>query len=201
MMKIKIVLAFLLSSCAVNAQQTLSIEQAAQFTDNENDLPEDTTQVHDLNNILDPFVGTWNGSYNGNSIKLKVFKYRSQGKYSRIEEDALNIKYYIFNPNGNLIVGSSQVGISEIFGITYSLDGSYQLRLQDACYNARAIYIRPYVDMSVSGNHRYSEKRNLEFVIMPDTLTGISSTDDTNPNCVSTTNYLPITEMLVFDKE
>jgi hypothetical protein len=201
MMKINYIAMMLLFTLGANAQEVLSLEQAANFMDDDLDLPVETTKIYDLNNTLDEFIGTWTGSYNGNTIQIIVSRNRNYNSYSKIESDEINAKYYIHDTNGDLIVGSSMTGLSKLVGIDYSNSGYYELRLQDACNRARAIYIKPFVDRMVRGNNNNSEKRILEFAVMPDTLTGMSISDDTTITCISTTDYLPITESVILHKQ
>ncbi|EAS20605.1 hypothetical protein BBFL7_01493 [Flavobacteria bacterium BBFL7] len=200
MMKIKITIAFLFVSILSNAQDILSLEQAAYYSDNELDLPQEVTKIHDLNNTLDSFVGNWTGIYNGNTIVFRIYKARVYNSYSNIEEDFINIKYDIKDSNGNIVVSSAQSGLSEFHGILYHLDGYFGLNLHDACGNTRKIYVKPEVpqqNWSVVG----AAKTELQVVITQGSPQGITSDPlPNNSQCTSTADYLPNGAMLILNK-
>ncbi|HCA07879.1 DUF6705 family protein [Chryseobacterium sp.] len=62
--------------------------------------------LKDLNNELDSFIGTWQGSFNGNSITLFITKEihrlfnENQHRYYK---DILSIKYTVKNSSGELL--------------------------------------------------------------------------------------------------
>ncbi len=200
MMKFKIIIATLLISISLNAQDILSLEQAAYFFDNELDIPENTTKIYDLNNTLDSFIGVWSGSYNGYLIRFTIYEERFLNSYDQIEEDTIKILYTITDLNGNISVSSNQNGLSAIHGISYSSDGFFELNLYDACENTRKIYVKPEVaqqNWSVVG----AAKTELQVIITQGSPQGITSDPlPNNSQCTSTADYLPNGAMLILNK-
>ena len=78
--------------------QTLPIEKKIDYIIARNGIPESVTYLQDSNNLLDKFIGTWNGVY-----KDKIFEFRISKVTvipGRIKEDILIIRYLIKNTNG-----------------------------------------------------------------------------------------------------
>ena len=67
---VTIILALLALSCK---SQTVSLEEAAQCRDNPN-CPVNYNYVKDINNILNKYIGTWKGTYNGKVYEMKFNK-------------------------------------------------------------------------------------------------------------------------------
>lgn len=64
---------FLLILCrSIQAQVTISLEQAANYLDTPDGIPEDVTYVKDINNKLPVFVGIWSGISEGKIIELHL---------------------------------------------------------------------------------------------------------------------------------
>ncbi|KEZ92520.1 hypothetical protein [Nonlabens ulvanivorans] len=199
MIKIKITIAFLFVSILSNAQDILSLEQAAYYIDNELDVPEDVTKIYDLNNTVDSFIGNWTGVYNGRTIVFRIYKTRVYNPYSEIEADYVNVKYDITDSSGNVVVSSAQSGLSEFRGISYGADGFFELSLQDACENTRNIYIKTAVPQQ---NHDIlgAPKTELQVIITQGSPQGITSDPPDNSPCTSTADYLPNGAMLILNK-
>jgi len=71
--------------------------------------------LKDLNNELDSFVGTWQGSFNGNLITLSVTKeehrFFNENQY-KYYKDILSIKYIIKNSSGTVLQNTQNMTFS-----------------------------------------------------------------------------------------
>ncbi|PQJ31410.1 hypothetical protein BST92_05510 [Nonlabens arenilitoris] len=66
--------------------------------DDGSSIPDDITYIKDVNNRLDPFVGTFTGIYAGKIYTFVISKYKDPSDGVAI--DVLNIKYKIEDSNG-----------------------------------------------------------------------------------------------------
>lgn len=78
--------------------QTLPIEKKIDYIIARNGIPESVTYLQDSNNLLDKFIGTWNGVYQDKIFEFRISKVTVMP--GRIKEDILIIRYLIKNTNG-----------------------------------------------------------------------------------------------------
>lgn len=57
------------------AQVTISLEQAENYINSPDGIPEDVVYAKDINNRLPKFVGVWKGTANGKSIELHLNRF------------------------------------------------------------------------------------------------------------------------------
>ena len=74
MKNIFLITCVLIFTISCNAQTTISLEQAYQYSKSDDGIPETVTYVKDTNNRLDQFVGIWKGSYGGKSYEIRFTK-------------------------------------------------------------------------------------------------------------------------------
>ncbi|GAK74670.1 hypothetical protein JCM19296_248 [Nonlabens ulvanivorans] len=199
MMKISQLIIMLLFVCSYG-QQAISLEQRAYYFDNDLDLPSDVTEINDVNHVLDDFLGTWIGAYNGNTIEINVTYERFSYAYSNTLEDMINFTYAIKDSNGNELVSSSDPELGRAYGLSYQMDGSYRLELPDACSQDRSIVILPFHDPNSITNSNMV-KTKMEFAILSSNFSGMTSNESPNLNCTSVASYLPYFKILIFDKQ
>jgi hypothetical protein len=100
-MKIKLFILFLASFAFISCRaQILPIEEEINYLNTEDGFPDNITHVKDVNNLLDKYVGTWIGTYNGRIYEFIITKvtYESLG----ILWDKLYL-YYKITQNGEII--------------------------------------------------------------------------------------------------
>lgn len=78
--------------------QTLPIEKKIDHIIARNGIPESVTYLQDSNNLLDKFIGTWNGVYQDKIFEFRISKVTVMP--GRIKEDILIIRYLIKNTSG-----------------------------------------------------------------------------------------------------
>ncbi|MHA6728324.1 DUF6705 family protein [Chryseobacterium sp. A301] len=81
-MKIFALLLFSAFALACNAQSTISLEQAMEFRNSPDGIPDNVTYVKDINNRLNQFVGTWKGNFDGKSYEFRFVKREKYGRYT-----------------------------------------------------------------------------------------------------------------------
>ncbi len=82
--------------------QILPVEKVIDYIENEDlDMPENITHIKDVNNLLNKFVGTWEGTFDNKSFELLISKHVSI--FDGVSEDQLLMKYKIVGAN-NLII-------------------------------------------------------------------------------------------------
>lgn len=103
-MKTKLFILLILSFTFFNCKsQIVPVEELIQYWDSEDGLPEGTTYVKDVNNLLDKYVGTWTGMYAGKQYEFHIVKITEQSSSgSGIMYDELNL-YYKITENGVII--------------------------------------------------------------------------------------------------
>ena len=98
-------------SCNAQISTTSNIiplENKFDYHEYEMEIP-DGTYFKDVNNKLDPFVGTWLGNYNGKIIELFVVEYIYNSTIRPLSIDELLIRYKITDPNGTVIVDTTNL--------------------------------------------------------------------------------------------
>ncbi|RPD94040.1 hypothetical protein EGM88_12670 [Aureibaculum marinum] len=80
--------------------QIIPIEEYIDYRDNEIEIP-DGAYIKDVNNLLDKFIGTWEGTYNNKTYKFYITEITKS--YLEISEDKLLIRYKITDTDGNVI--------------------------------------------------------------------------------------------------
>jgi hypothetical protein len=100
-MKTKLFIIFILSITFFNCKsQIVPVEDLIQYRSLEDGLPEGTTHVKDVNNLLDKYVGTWTGIYNNRLYEFIIEKVTNESV--GILWDELNL-YYKITQNGEII--------------------------------------------------------------------------------------------------
>ncbi|MEO9502232.1 hypothetical protein [Nonlabens ulvanivorans] len=116
-----IILTVQLSSCQV----IMDLETYAVYADDQEiSIPDDVTYIKDVNNSLAPYLGTFIGTYNGNTITFTITKLTETDWITR---DILNIKYKIEDANGNILVQTFNFpdNSHDISGIYLDSQGQY----------------------------------------------------------------------------
>ena len=91
----------------------------------------DLDYFKDVNNLLDPYLGTWEGDYNGKTLKLEITKFKDN--YLAISVDALHIKYEITEGN-------------EVLSTTFNLPNSSEKQIKGSFFNSdMSFYIAYYI--------------------------------------------------------
>ena len=73
--------------------QTISIEQHGSYLESGNGIPDNTTYIKDVSNVLEKFVGTWKGTHNGKSYEFRIIK--TSITFDGLKSDELHLRYKI----------------------------------------------------------------------------------------------------------
>lgn len=97
----KIVLSLIILITAISCKtQTIVLED---HYANRTDL-DDGTYVKDVNGVLDKFIGTWIGTYQGKTFEFRIEKFKHE--FLNIAIDELRLRYKITDSNGTVIEDS-----------------------------------------------------------------------------------------------
>ncbi|MCD0476174.1 hypothetical protein LPB87_17410 [Flavobacterium sp. EDS] len=100
-MKKILILTFFIGITFSCQAQILPIEKRIDYISSRDGIPESVTYFKDINNVLDKFVGTWKGIYDGKNYEFRVSKITTKPR--RVTEDKLVMRYLITNSNGIVI--------------------------------------------------------------------------------------------------
>lgn len=99
---ITIIALFILSlSCKAQYNNIVPLENYYSYV--ENNSITDGTYLKDVNNVLNKYVGTWKGEFDGKEYTLKVNKSSRTTTSGKMKEDLIYIRYTIKDSNGNII--------------------------------------------------------------------------------------------------
>ncbi|PQJ31435.1 hypothetical protein BST92_05635 [Nonlabens arenilitoris] len=130
-MKIKIIALLILTltmySNELKAQDVImSLDTFTTYADDpDSSIPDEITYIKDVNNKLDPFVGTFIGNHEGKSFTFVISKIT--GPFADIIADQLNIKYKIEDSNGVVLAQTLNLSNNsfDIGGICFTPEGFY----------------------------------------------------------------------------
>ncbi len=105
-MKIKLILISLLLTFYSCKAQIIPVEEHTNYLDNEIEIP-GGTYFKDVNNILDKYIGTWKGNYQGNIFEFRIVKLKNN--FLGISVDKLHLRYKITDNNGNTILDTTNL--------------------------------------------------------------------------------------------
>lgn len=88
------------------AQTIIPIEEVIEYMDTKRGFP-NGSYLKDVNNKLDPFVGTWKGVYGDKMFKFTISKFTDMRL--NIKEDMLIIRYQITRANGSILEDTSSL--------------------------------------------------------------------------------------------
>lgn len=116
-----IIILLLIHSVFCEAQKTISLDQAYQYSKSEDGIPEDVTYVKDVDNRLDKFTGTWKGSYGDKIYEITFEKVINNGG-SEIYWDKVYGKLLVRSNEGDILYNSMNSTISDhniLYGINF----------------------------------------------------------------------------------
>lgn len=181
-----------------NGQSIISIEEAGNYINDGNPIPDHVREINDLNNLLEPYLGAWKGAYDDKILEIIVFRDRMDGEFVNLSEDRISFTYKILDQNNNLLISSESPGLRSAFGLYYTpYDNSYKLYLRDACRKSKTVYLRPYSDLALGG--AITEK--MEFFVGEPLMGGITHTLPTNNSCSSVADLLPQSRIVTLLKQ
>jgi len=123
----------------MSAQNTISLDQAYQYINSTDGIPDNVSYIKDINNKLDPFIGTWKGSYDNKIFEIKFEKKINDGN-SDLFWDRLYGRLLVKNSiNGAVLFNSmsnnlADTGVMSGFTFqrnTYMLDFVYKSECND----------------------------------------------------------------------
>ncbi|HLS29283.1 MAG TPA: DUF6705 family protein [Flavobacteriaceae bacterium] len=99
---ITIIALFILSlSCKAQYNNIVPIENYHSYVENHNITQ--GTYFKDVNNVLNKYVGTWKGEFDGKQYTIKAHKSSKTTISGRMKKDLIYIRYTIKDPNDNII--------------------------------------------------------------------------------------------------
>ena len=102
MKQIIILISLLLTFYSCKAQ-VIPIEN---FHDYPDDIP-NGAYIKDVNNLLDKYIGTWKGNYQGDTFEFRIVKLKDN--FLGISVDELHLRYKITDNNGNTILDTTNL--------------------------------------------------------------------------------------------
>ena len=139
MNKLFFLILFFLLNLSINAQNTISLDQAYQYINSNEGIPDNVSYIKDINNKLDPFIGIWKGSYDNKVFEIKFEKKINDGN-SDLFWDRLYGRLLVKNSiNGAVVFNSmsnnlADTGVMSGFTFqrnTYMLDFVYKSECND----------------------------------------------------------------------
>lgn len=139
MNKLFFLILFFLLNLSINAQNTISLDQAYQYINSTEGIPDNVSYIKDINNKLDPFIGIWKGSYDNKVFEIKFEKKINDGN-SDLFWDRLYGRLLVKNSiNGAVVFNSmsnnlADTGVMSGFTFqrnTYMLDFVYKSECND----------------------------------------------------------------------
>lgn len=118
------------------------------FENYNSDLP-DGAYIKDVNNVLDKYVGTWKGVFEGNNYEFRIIKKTEDNLDLKYKEDLLLMRYKITDSSGNIIENTLSLPDNDVLvvsGIHLTESGGYLLNYvgRDDCGQNGDIYISVY---------------------------------------------------------
>jgi hypothetical protein len=101
MKKIILITMLFIATLSCKAQNIVPVEKQNESWDPNNGLPKNT-YFKDVNNLMNKYIGTWNGTYNNKKYTFIISKYLDKSSDGRIY-DILIIRYLIINPDGSIL--------------------------------------------------------------------------------------------------
>lgn len=103
-----IFLCFFLVCVNAKAQKTSNdpIIPIEDYENYPNDIP-NGTYIQDINGVLNPYLGTWEGSIGNKNIEFQVYKITSS--FLEISIDQLQIRYKLTDLSGNVLINTMNI--------------------------------------------------------------------------------------------
>src|SRR5699024_8529723 len=100
---ITIIALFIVSlSCKAQYNNIVPLENYYSYGEGKNQVPQGT-YFKDVNNVLNKYVGTWKGEFDGKQYTLKAHKSSRTTTSGKMKKDLIYIRYTIKDANGNII--------------------------------------------------------------------------------------------------
>lgn len=95
----------------------------------------DGAYLKDIGNVMNKFIGTWQGNWGNKVFKIELIKTMEQLDVVQktIYEDIIKGKYYVFNSSGTLLYDSNDEYALESIGIDGDTQLSILMRDVDRC--------------------------------------------------------------------
>ncbi|MCF1420976.1 hypothetical protein [Mangrovimonas futianensis] len=87
----------------INIDPIIPIEDYENYP---NDIP-NGTYIQDINGVLNPYLGTWEGSIGNKNIEFQIYKVTST--FLEISIDQLQIRYKLTNLSGNVLINTMNI--------------------------------------------------------------------------------------------
>lgn len=118
MKKLIVLGCMLIIAISCKAQTIVPVEKSIDYMIAGNGIP-DGTYLKDVNNLLNKYIGTWKGTYEGKNYTFVITKFKDV--FLGITEDKLLIRYLITTTNGVVIEDTRSLSDTS----TYVIEGSF----------------------------------------------------------------------------
>lgn len=105
MKNILFILTFICISCSAQ-QQIIPLETKG--------FPIEGTYYKDLNNDLEPYIGTWKGTFDNKTFTISFSKYKDYNSMGNYYKDRLIGRYKMLDANGNLLYSTYSLADTDI---------------------------------------------------------------------------------------
>ena len=105
---------FTITICNSSAQQIIiPVENYIDYWDNDDLEIPDGAHIKDVNGLLDKYVGTWKGTYQGKNYEFYIKKVTLKSKVSNLLKDRLIMRYKIIGISGEIIADNTYMNDEE----------------------------------------------------------------------------------------
>ncbi|WP_317173021.1 DUF6705 family protein [Faecalibacter rhinopitheci] len=154
MNKLFFLILFFLMNLSINAQNTISLDQAYQYINGNEGIPDNVSYIKDINNKLNPFIGIWKGSYDNKVLEIKFEKKVNDGN-SDLFWDRLYGRLLVKNSiNGSVLLNSMNNNLTDtgvMIGSTFQRN-TYMLNFvyKSECNDFGMVYIEKLNNNSIT---------------------------------------------------
>lgn len=126
----KIIILIIIALISINCKsQIIAVENFESY----NQELEDGAHIKDINNVLNKYEGTWEGTYDDKNFEFVVQKVTQNNIDLNYKHDLLVMRYKITDSNGNIIESNltPNIDVPEIEGKYLSNTGTYYVMSYD----------------------------------------------------------------------
>lgn len=160
--KITILMLFIIiASC--KAQSILPIEKVIDYRNSKTGIPQNITQIKDVNGLLNKFIGVWKGTYNNKNYEFRIVKHIRQSNTRSLSKEELLIRYKITDNTNTTIEDTTTLPNDSYYvieGQYLAKTGAYVLYYQGKHYKCGQ-----NGDIFISVDRNNSTKMGLQLIV------------------------------------
>ncbi|MAZ27761.1 MAG: hypothetical protein CL868_11890 [Cytophagaceae bacterium] len=159
---------FLLITASISCKaQILPVEDYRTYIELGEGIPENTTYIKDVNNVLNKYTGTWIGTFEGKTYEFRIKKITESRYDGDLLVDQLIIHYKITNSNGAIladnlnlpddhpdVISGLYLGKNEVYKLQHKgknpqcgQGGELQIKLKNGSLSTLYAYLFPEGDL------------------------------------------------------